>query len=606
MPKNNLNIEQEALSLIKQEKTAWETATAFVTEKVAFNMRNLIRQLRKNYWGIFDYPNDPQTGRKKIWIPLTESLCESVIKNIDLDTKDINFRAKKPKSIGLVSLIRNIVKNYLDETYFGEDLDIAERQIAIDGTIVWKLSEEYDPILKKKIAKRRLVDLLNFYIDPVASSIQETESIIERAVISIDEFKSMKEWINKEEITGSTQINKNDETLTTNDTSNVKMVEIFERWGKMPKYLITNNPKDEELIEGQIVASGTNGKWVLHYIAENKKELKPYEECWYTRVPGRWYGKGIAEKVLMLQLWINTIVNIRINRSYLSQLGIFKIKQGSGITPQMLSKLPANGAIVVNNIDDIQQFVMQEASQASYKDEDIIQNWAERLTSAFEIVTGETLPASMPATNASIQSRSAQSSFVLVKEGIGMFLQRYIKRHLLPLLTKQIKKDEIIRMTGELDELRAFDERIVDEMLYNRLEEINNNGGYIDPQQIELERQRALDKLTKMGKDRYVNLLQNIDFTEYDTQVYITNEEIDKGVLTQNLISMLNIVPEYKDQIVRQIFDIMGLDSNQFKQSQMMQPQGQPSEIAQKITGASSQSPSQSFMQSMMAGNLAQ
>lgn len=67
-------LENQAIGLIRKEKTQWETATAYVTDKVAFQMRNLIRQLRKNYWGIFDNPIDPQSGREKIWMPLTESL----------------------------------------------------------------------------------------------------------------------------------------------------------------------------------------------------------------------------------------------------------------------------------------------------------------------------------------------------------------------------------------------------------------------------------------------------------------------------------------------------------------------------------------------------
>lgn len=572
MPEIKPKIEQDAIYLIKSEKTSWEDATAFVTDKVAFQMRNLIRQLRKNYWGIFDVPNDPNTGRKKIWIPLTEYLCEAIIKNIDLDTKDINFRAKTAKAIGLTSLIRNIVKNYLDETFFGEDLDELERNLAIDGTVVWKTIEVKEN--GKKIAKRLPVDLLNFYIDPIARSIQETGAVIERSVMTIQDFNSMDLWFNKELVGGDTQINRNDENLTTNSTSSdsgVKMVEVFERWGLMPKYFITGKTEDKEMIEGQIVCSSVRGKWILHYIAENKKETKPYEEAWYTRVPGRWYGKGIAEKVLMLQLYINIITNIRINRSYISQLGIFKIRKGSGITPQMLSRLPANGAIAVNDLNDIEQFVMQEAGAGSYKDEDNARTWAERLTSAFEVATGESLPASTPATNAALQSRSAQSQFVLVKEGIGMFLQRWIKRHLLPILSKNVKIGDIIRYTGETNELRDLDERIIDEMVYNKLEEIKENGLMIDPTQVEQERQRALQDLAKISKDRFIKLMEDIEFDAYDVQVYVTNEEIDKGVMTQNLLSVLQFAPEYKEQVVKQIFDVMGLDVKLPQMQQMAQ-----------------------------------
>ena len=602
---SDTDIANQALTIIKSEKTTWEDATSFVTEKVAFQMRNLIKQLRKNYWGIFDVPTDPITGRKKIWVPLTEVLCEAIIKNIDLDTKDINFRAKKAESVGLNSLVKNIVKNNLDETYFGEDLDDFERRLTIDGTAVWKTTDEWSEELKKKITTRSAVDLLNFYIDPIAKSIQDTPSVIERAVMTVDDFANMDKWFNKESVVGHADINRNDEYLPTFRTG-TKLVEVFERWGKMPKYLITGNKEDKELIEGQIVASGTKGDWKIHYIAENKKGIKPYEEAWYTRVPGRWYGKGIAEKVMMLQLWINTIINLRVNRSFISQLGIFKVKKGSGISPQMVSRLPSNGAIMVNDMNDIENFVVQEAGATSYKDEETIQGWAEKLTSAFASVTGEDLPSTMPATNAVMSGRAAQSQFSLIKEGIGMFLQRWIKRHYLPTLMKHVKEKDIIRITGETEELRVFDERLINEELYKQIDEINKRGGFVMPEQVEFERQRTLERLSQSGRDRFTELIKNIDFTEFDVQVYITNEEIDKGVLTQNLLSALQLAPEYKDKILVQIFDIMGLDSNQLKSKTLQPPamQGMPQGMQQPQ--GTPQPPSQSQQQSITNANIPQ
>ena len=575
----NKTIEEQAIHLVKTEKHSWEDATVFITEKIAFQMRNLIRQCRKNYWGIFDQQTDPTTGRKKIWVPMTEVLTEAVVKNIDLDTKDINFRAKKASAIGLTALVRNVIKNYLDNTYFGEDLDMTLRQLAMDGTVVWKTTEEYNEEPGKKIAKRRIVDLLNFYIDPTAESINATGSVTERAVISIDEFKSMKDWFNKDEIEGTTEVSKNDEYLTnTNPRTEIKYVEIFERWGKIPKSFITGNKKDVDLLEGQIVCSAVNGSWKLHYISKNTKGVKPYEEAWMTRVPGRWYGKGVPEKIMMLQLWINTIVNIRINRSYISQLGIFKIKKNAGITPQMLSRLPANGAVPVNDMNDIEQMVMTEASQASYKDEDVINSWAERLTSAFEVVTGESMPSSTTATAIATQTRTAQSAFALIKEGVGSFLQRWVKRQLMPIVQKSITKEEVYRVTGEIEEVRELDNIIVDKALYEQISAIMASGEMVDETQIERVRQDALAQLGSQGKDRFVTLMNDINLTDYDVQVYITNEEIDKGVLTQNLISILQLAPEYKDVVLRQAFDIMGLDSYQLKKPMMnpMMQQGMP------------------------------
>lgn len=558
--------EAKALEIIKTEKQQWETATCFISERVAFQMRNLIRLLRKNYYGVFETPVDETTGRKKIWIPLTESLVEGVVKNIDMDTKDINFRAKKPEAVPLSTVIRAAVRCYLDEMYFGEKLDQLERDIAIDGTGIWKTFEQYDEQKKKKVMKVNRVDPLNFYIDPTAPDIQDpTVAVIERSLLTVDEFKQMDWPMNKDVINPSRNLNRYDgdfggysgQAWTQGE---IELVEVYERWGKVPKWVITGDEEnDKDWIDARIVATGGTNNWAIHLIEENKTGMKPYEECWYTRVPNRWYGKGVAEKVMWLQLWLNTIVNTRITRSYMSQLGIFKIKKGAGITSQMLSRLPANGAVVVNSMDDIQQMAVQEASQASYADEQNIQGWAERVTSAFEAATGESLPASTSATGAAIQARSAQSQFTLVKEGVGMFLQRWLKRHAIPIIMKNLKAGDIIQLTGDIKEIRALDERVVNQMIYEEINKMTAQGYLVDPMQIEMERQRAMEELQTMGEQRFIALKDKIDYTEYDVQVYITNEEIDKGVLSQNLLSALQAAPEYREQIIQQLFDVMGV-----------------------------------------------
>lgn len=579
MPEPRNPLEQKAIEIVSGEKIAWDTATSFITERVAFNMRNLIRQLRKNYWGVFDEPVDPVTNRKKIWIPLTETLVEATVKNIDLDTKDINFRAKKPSAVGFTSIIRAIVKNCLDNQYFGEQLDMFERQLAIDGIAVWKVIETV--IDGKKTFKNIPVDTLNVYIDPTAESIQQAYRFTERSIMTQEEVESQKDWMNTRGIVPTPGLNPTDSMLNTANSGSVagtsKYIDVWEMWGMIPKYLITGNMKDTDEVDGHIIISGldTAGKERLHLLEENKSGKKPYEEAWLTKVPGRWYGKGVAEKVMMLQLWVNTIVNIRINRSYVSQLGIFKIKRGAGITPQMLTRLPANGAITVGSMDDVEQLVMQEASQASYQDEQGAVDWSQRVTSAFEVVTGEALPSSTPATNAAIQSRSAQSSFTLIKEGLGFFLQRWMKRQVLPIIMKSVKMDEIVRLTDDPDKIREWDERIVNEMVYQQIEDLTAQGVLLDPSQVEAERQSAIEKLSRMSPDRYTNLKNKIDPSEYDVQVYITNEEMDKGVLAQNLISMLQLAPEYRDQIVQSSFDLMGLDFKKPQANPMMQ-QGIP------------------------------
>lgn len=587
-------IKSAVIAKVMDQKMSWETGTVFVTEKVSFETRDLIRTLRKNYWGVFNKPVDPTTGRKKIWAPLTESIVEAALKNIDLDTKDINFRAKKPSSIGMANVVRSMVRQQLDELYFGEHLDRLERNLCIDGTAIWKTLQVKDLDGKPSI-KIKPVDLLNFYIDPAADNLQESD-IIERAVMSPQEVKDMDGWMDTEDIEGDSNISHNDPNLRAGASSSgntQKFVEVFEWWGMMPKAWITGKKADDkEMVPGHLVVSGLTKKGSRVHLVElndNKKGLKPYEEVHYSKVAGRWLGRGPAERVMMLQLWMNTIINIRINRSYVSQLGIFKIRKNSGLTPQMVSRLAANGALTVKNMDDIEQFVMQEASQASYADEDRISNFAQRVTAVFETATGESLPASTSATSAVIQQQSSRSSFVFVKEGIGMFLQRWLKRHAMPIIQKRITPGEIVRATGEIDELREVDKTVINHLLYKEMQRLHKEGKFFNQDVVEKERKRLEEKFKTAGKDRYIKIQDKVDLTVYDVQVFITNEEIDKGTLLQNLTQTLQMVGSIPNidvdpaDIVRQIFDVLGLDLPTTKQQQQVPEADLPPELAQEL-----------------------
>lgn len=576
------DLQAKAVALVKNEKNQWEDATAFITERVSFQMRNLLRQLRKNYWGVYDKPKDPVTGRDKIWMPLTESIVESIVKNIDLDTKDITLRAKHVGAIGYTAIIRNKVKQILDEMNFGEILDKMERELCINGTAVWK-TLPYKDKRGNTLFNIKNVDLLNIYIDPTAESIQKAYRFTERGLFTEDEVQSNKKWMNTEDIKGTynlspTESRLNNFTSGTSVSGGTNLVDVWEMWGKIPKSLITGNSEDKDTeVDGHIIVSGLDsaGKEKVHVVEENKGGKKPYEEVWYRKVAGRWYGRGPAEMVMMLQLYQNTVVNIRITRSYVSQLGLFKIKRNAGITPQMMSRLATNGAIAVQNMEDVQELITKEASSASYKDEEVASTWAQKVTQAFEAVTGEQLPSSTTATSAAIQSRSANSGMEFIREGIGLFLARWMKDHILPEIGSTLKASEVVRLSGTVQELRELDEIAISSMILDEVEERNKKGQHVKPEQIESEKSRLRQKLNGMGDNRFAEIINSIDPSEYDVAVDITNEQIDKAVLASNLIQSLQLAPEFKAVIMREIFDIMGLDARQLEDVSRGLPQAQ-------------------------------
>lgn len=572
------DIEARAISIVRGEKQRWEVATAFITDRVSFKMRNLIRTCRKNYYGIFDQPFDPNTNLEKIWYPLTEINVEAVIKNIDLDQKDLNFRAKHPNGYGVTDVVRAHVKDKLSAMHFGQMLDDAERYLAIDGTLVWKTYKEYGKL------QTRAVDLLNIFIDPTSPSIRQAYRFTERCLMLPDEIQAMNGWINKEGIDrdvpeGVPQTDPYWMNRATGVNSNVRMWDVYEMWGQIPKSLITGLRADDNVeVAGHIVVSGIDspGKERVHLIEENTKKdregyaIKPYEEMWYTRVPNRWYGRGIAEKLLTLQIYANIVFNVRINRSRISGMGLFKIRKGAGVTPQMLQRLQSNGAVVLNNLDDLQQLVVQDVQATSYKDEEVVNAMAERLTNAFEVVTGEALPSSTPATNAAIQNQNAKSGFSIIKEQIGFFLERWMSNHALEILVDELDADFVVRIMGNEENFGELIDRVLVYQASSALDDAWANGYLPDPQEFQAAMDAARERLSK--GDLFIKLLRKIIADEVDTEVFITNEEMDVPSTVSNIIAMLPIAPEFRDAMIKQAFDLMGLGQPKASKAPMQMP----------------------------------
>jgi hypothetical protein len=360
-------------------------------------------------------------------------------------------------------------------------------------------------------------------------------------------------------------------------------------WGQIPLSLITGNwADDSKEVQGRIVVSGIDspGRERVHLIELNDKTdtegnaLKPYEECWYTRVPNRWYGRGIAEKLLTLQVYANIVFNVRINRSRISQLGLFKMKKGAGVTPQMLARLPSNGVVVLNNMDDLEQMVVQEVGATSYKDEEVIKDISERLTNAFEVATGEDMPGDTSATAAATQAASVKSGFAQIKNSIGLFLERWMDRHAMPIIAKELTTGEMVRIMNDEDDYNDILQKIVSFKAIEALDKSFEDGHVPSQQEVLEEMEHAMQKMKKGGT--FVKLVKDIMVKGLETQFYVTNEEMDIAVTVQNIMQLLQAAPQYSDQLVKQAVDLMGLSplkTPQQPQNGTQMPPGQSQQL---------------------------
>lgn len=565
------------IGIVQEEVTRYQDGQYWITDKVAFNMREMIREFRKNYWGIYDVPVDPITKREKMWVPMTRTLCDAVRKSVNPDPKDVRFRSTDPDYVHITHIVRGAVRRYLYKTYFNFSLNQLITGLVIDGTQVWKTYESDGNIVRKEI------DLLNVSIDPKAESIQQAYRFTERSLLTKSEVAAM-DWEHKDDFHTKTQLSAEKGGQS---TLQGEYGDVYEMWGKVPKKYITLNDEDEGEIDAHVVVSGFDSGQVLFHLAEENKTkdtegtiIKPYEEAWYLKVPGRWYGVGIAETVMPLQWWVNSIVNLRINKNTIAQLGLLKIRKGAGVTQQMIQNLIAKGVITLTDpAGDIQQLDISESGQSSYEDEKIAKQWSQELTSVFDATLGN-LPASTSATGAVIQDRQSASAFTLVNESVEHFIQRWINRHVMPHVPMLIEQDKKITIFKDFDNIKQIRETVLANIVSRLLEEQWENTGIV-PTEMELQSimQRAQEKLERRG-DLLTEVVEEIILDGIATEVTMTNTEVDVAVTVRNLLELRNgMPPDAAADMTAQALDLLGLQvpaSLKNPPQNPMQEQGAP------------------------------
>jgi len=565
---------KEIAGIISKEKTAWEQGVVTVADAVQYTMREEIDSARKNYFGKFNQPKDPDTGLDKLYVPLIEWTVESVVKNTDKDLKDMRVKSPEGRNKALGSIVKLSLLNVLKRINFSETINDMIRRVTIDGTVVVKITEEYNKEFKRILPKVRIVDTLNLILDRSAYCLQDVP-IIEKSVMTIAEISQHKDWQNKDKI------------RYTQDS--VPVTVVLERWGPVRKSWVSGEEKERDVwVEGIIVAStskandnritntpsgaGDTGETAItiHKILINPKPFKPYEEGWLRRVPSRWDGRGIPEQLRSLQEWMNTVVNMRRDETLNKLTGKYKVRKGSGITRQMLQGLKAGGAIVVEEMEDIQELIERDVKPSAYQEPREIISMADRVTGSFEISRGESLPASLPATTAVLQDRGSKSTFELIQENMGLMFERMIRRHLIPMIVSELTENEVLRLTGEFEDLEIIDQSIIDVLINEERIKMRRTGASFNIYDEREVRKRAEKKYKSMGKDRLVKINKAMFDPYYDVDVDFSGDKFDPAVLARSLNDVLFNYAQIPginldtDGLVKEILDVLGISGSRF------------------------------------------
>ena len=522
-------------------------------ERASLTIRRMLLDSYRNYYGEFDEPITRWTKRKKIFMPLTKQLTNSVAGNIFVTPKAVSILPREEEDVKKARVWQELIRYQLDQMNLDKEMMDIVQNTALLGTAVLNISWESG----NDIPKLEQVPLLNIYIDPTADSIQDAASIVVKWLMpkaQAMQFKVLRPILEDPEFKGDTNIFPEHADDTAQQRYSIRkgstveheeeMVWVWQRWGPMDNELISNVKRKTGRQEAVIWAVGNSrNKPIVADVLKNpyKHGRRPFVEFKYRRMPGRWYGLGVGEDLSDLQRYMNTVVNQRMDNAEIVQHKMFVYRKGSGIDPRMLIARPG-GAIPVNDVDrDIKALEYTDIRESSYKDETNIRAEAERVTNAFEIIRGGGT-GTETATEANIQAAGAGSAFSHIRRNIENALEDMIEQ-IIALDQQFMTKSFVVRVTGTQEELADIDNAL-----------------------------GSSDNIRRNEKFRFINVSGSKDIKGgFDIDVDIDNSApINKAVLINFVLRSIELAKQDPEsgidrrELYRELFELQGIGGERF------------------------------------------
>ena len=484
------------------------------TDRYGFNQYNNIlridKYMRGEYWNCSD-PNALfwQLGTPRV--PLYAKSIDSDIKNFDMvGVGKFNwFKA---------FILNTRFKQWARENRLALTLDDTSTGIGIYGSMVWKKIYDEDGEVGLE-----LVDLKNLFFD------QSVKNIIDSPVI---EFHYMTEMeVRKRYPEQASEIikksrkgaeDKQDETQ-----EEETKIEIVERWGEYRE----EEDDDSVYMHSISVGSGDGGVVMVEdeikLNGNGKPKDFPYFDFHGERLPGRWQGLGVVERLYNLQEQINTLVNQNSDANDIASLLLFKtsdtqtqgnvldsVKTGQIINSQDMQQLAIDNRFIQTFIAQLREIEMKADSLCYINDS----------------ISGDTPPSGVPFRSLAVATKAATSTFRYIKTSIVEKMGYILQEEIMPDQVRNFNKEDLIDIMEGDGDTRLYDQTIIEmevkEWMLNKIKD----RFVIFEEDIAIMKNKIQERLIREGR-KHPTPGKYFDF-KWGIRMNPTGESVDKN--TQN------------------------------------------------------------------------
>ena len=594
-------------SEVEQFITDNELMTVEVSPGVSYNVREVIDNSYRLYNAQFkDNPVEP-SGFKNIFTRKMWVVYRTLIQGSDMDLKDFKVRSINGVRVRIVAMLRSMITSHLSRTFFNEFVDKVMAEMCWFGT----------SIVKRFDGTVDTVDLRNYITEPNIQDPQERKHL-ELCYYTYDQMLSYKDdwkdnWEDIETVWA---------TMQKEGESQFKVLDFW-TWetmdGKVHKvckrYLDnTITEKDQfhnvsdwvPYIELDTFKTpykkARTSKRLIEKLGKDE-EMFPYEQFDLFKVFGRAIAMGCAELLAGCEEMYDELFNEKrkLTRKALMGVTVHTAIQGvnglTQLTQDFLSNLTTGSVITLAPGETLTQEQIDTKGNDFDMMESKIYELMRQIIGITSQGTGEEMPASTSATQASINQQVANTVFDYTRERMHHGMKRLFNNGYGEDVINEMSEKEMIAIVGEPAMLEEFDKILVDNAINKWAEDTKNaTGMYPTEEEIAMNKDRVHQELMEMGDMRFPQFKKElIKDMEWMVEFEMTQEGLDYKLRSDAIIGMKNdpTSTKSKAKLEDELLSLQGLNPRQYDLSPEEKAQKEQEKMMQlQSQGAMMQSPS--------------
>ena len=526
---------------------------------VSFSMHDTIERITAYINSKHTSGDTDSLNREKPFFNIVTAAANIWYRATDIDRKDIVIRPGKLADTFSAFMATVILQDWMKRERFGVFLNLWGRTLSQFGSAVVKFVEK-DGKLKATVIpwNRLIVDPVDFYALPTIEKIYMTPAQIRK----IPEYDSevverLIDGLSKRKTQSGMEI----------DTQS-EFIELDEVHGELPTALLLDEPEDKDwtTYTQQIHVTASlqekSNKYEDFCLYKGKEAKHPYMITHLIEEDGRTLSIGAVETLFDAQWMQNhTMKNMKDTLDLASRI-VFQTSDSNYLGRNVLTAIETGDILIHALNQPLTQLNNSKSDIASLQS--FSNQWkvlAQELTATPDAFRGVTPPSGTPYSTVALLTQQANSLFEIMVENKGLAIEDMLREFIIPhIKTKLNTNKEVVAVLEDYnikkidamyvpnEAIRSYNEAFKEAILNgdNPMPFNQVMGENIVKQGLSAQgNSRSFAPMVlKDGKEVKVNWKEVLKDIEWELEVGVTNEQVDKIVMATTLTNMLQTLAQ--------------------------------------------------------------